>query len=88
MSKQKPDGTYPYRPSNGSEGDFFMDKFCYRCKHDAVFQRTQDGDDGCQIILASMTFDTEEEGYPKEWISDDAVGLINPRCTAFERSGR
>ena len=76
--------THPHRPSNGTEGEMFMESFCYRCKRDAKFQRTQDGEDGCPIILATMTYDTTDAEYPKEWISDDPVGLVNPRCAAFE----
>jgi hypothetical protein len=24
----------PYRPSNGTEGEYFQEEYCYRCKHD------------------------------------------------------
>lgn len=84
MAIQKPDGTYPYRPSNGTEGEMFMERFCYRCKRDAEFQKTGHGEEGCTIVLKTLFLDVDEIGYPPEWISDDAVGLINPRCTAFE----
>lgn len=75
---------YPYRPSNGTEGEIFMERFCYRCKRDAAFQENQDGEYGCPIILATMTHNVDEPGYPPEWISDDDCGLVNPRCTQFE----
>jgi len=30
--------TKPYRPSNGTEGDIFMSRFCARCERDRAFQ--------------------------------------------------
>ena len=76
--------TYSYRPSNGTEGEIFMEKWCYRCRRDQKFQETHDGNDGCPIILAAMIHDRAQPKYPMEWVSDDDVGLVNPRCTAFE----
>lgn len=84
MVKRRADGLYPYRPPNGLTGIVFMERFCFRCKRDEKFQRTQDGEDGCSIVLATMIHDVGDIEYPAEWISDDAVGLENPRCTAFE----
>ncbi len=75
MSKRKPAGTYPYRPSNGSEGCDFMEAFCMKCSEDT---------DECEIIFRSEVHDADDPEYPPEWISDDAVGLVNPRCTAFK----
>ncbi|GAG36146.1 unnamed protein product [marine sediment metagenome] len=76
--------SFPYRPANGTEGEMFMAEFCYRCKHDAAFQKSGDGEDGCDIVFKSMAFYKTDEGYPPEWVSDDNVGLVNSRCTAFE----
>ena len=84
MTEQRADGLYPYRPSNGTEGEMFMERFCYRCKHDEDFQKHQAGE-GCGILSATMIYDTEDDEYPEEWVSDDDVGLVNPRCTAFEK---
>lgn len=84
MSEQRPDGLYPYRPSNGTEGEMFMERFCYRCATDEDYQDEVPGAKGCLIILMTMCKDVDEIGYPPEWVSDDAVGLVNPRCTAFE----
>lgn len=75
MSDQRPDGLYPYRPSNGTEGVMFMGRFCLKCKKDT---------DTCDIIFASECHDTTDPEYPPEWVSDDNIGLVNPRCTAFE----
>jgi len=71
----------PYRPSNGSEGLDFMYHFCENCKRDQKYQETQDGADGCPIILASMCYEIEDPEYPKEWTHDNE-GI--PTCTAFE----
>lgn len=73
--------TEPYRPSNGTDGELFMSRFCDRCKHDAKFRETQDAEDGCPIIVRAFAYLTDEPGYPTEWIEDDQ----GPRCTAFER---
>ena len=63
----------PYRPSNGTEGDMFMEQFCYRCIHDCY----------CNIIPLSMLHHVDEREYPEE-LKFDAEGC--PTCTAFEES--
>ena len=83
MTEMNANGTYPYQPSNGTEGEMFMEKFCYRCRWDQAFQRSQSGEDGCPIVVATMTHNPGDTFYPLEWISDNATGK-NPRCTAFE----
>lgn len=66
----------PYRPANGTEGDFFMEDFCYRCKHDSE-------DNPCEILGLTFWYSIGDPKYPGEiWIVDDD-GLSNPRCTAF-----
>lgn len=66
-----------YRPSNGTEGDGFMSRHCYQCKHD-------DGGIGetvCEIIGDTMAYDVDDEQYPDAW-RYDAKGC--PTCTKFE----
>lgn len=64
----------PYRPSNGSEGDWFTSKFCSNCFH-GKYEHTGDvNDKPCVIIDASFC------GYAKEWIYDEQM---KPGCTAF-----
>lgn len=72
--------TRKYRPANGSEGEGFMEQFCYRCKHDNY----PDGPESewCQILANSMCFEIDEPGYPDEWIYGEDG---QPKCTAFER---
>lgn len=65
-----------YRPANGSEGDWFINKFCCHCKH-------SDSEGFCPIQDRTMVFDVDDKRYPKEWIAED--GYRNPRCTKFER---
>jgi hypothetical protein len=86
MSEQRQDGFYPYQPANGIEGEMFMEKFCYRCKHDDKFQKGET-DLGCPLIRDSMIYHTGDKEYPEEWISDDACGLKSPRCTGFVMIG-
>lgn len=76
-----------YQPSNGTEGDFFMQDFCYRCKHydpDACLGSgdcTKIDDTGMSILCKTVWMDVKEEGYPEEWqYGEDGL----PRCTAFE----
>ena len=71
----------PYRPSNGTEGSHFMESFCFRCKRDAKFQVTQAAEDGCPIVRDTLTYDLDDENYPKEWQHDEDE---QPICTAFE----
>lgn len=69
-----------YRPSNGTEGQLFMDWFCDRCKRDAAFR---DGSgDSCPIVADAFTFNVSDPKYPAEWqYGTDG----QPCCTAFER---
>lgn len=76
--------TKPYRPSNGTEGMIFADRFCNRCKREAKFRRTRDGADGCWIATRAHSFDIGHPEYPKEWVISlgDATDMT-ARCTAF-----
>ena len=71
----------PYRPSNGTEGAYFMARFCERCQRDDAFQKGVG--DSCPIAASTMAFGIDHPDYPKEWIADDDLGH-NARCTAFE----
>lgn len=57
MSELIPDGT-PYMPSNGSEGDAFMARWCENCANDK--------DDTCDILTLAMCESTVEQ-----WIYKD-----------------
>jgi hypothetical protein len=65
-----------YRPSNGTEGEMFMEKFCYNCQHD-----DPDNEKFCEILTRTMAFDVDEDEYPKEWqYGTDG----QPVCTEFK----
>jgi hypothetical protein len=71
--------TRPYRPSNGTEGECFMDAFCFNgCKHETEERP-------CKILGATMAYDITHPNYPKEWVCED--DLSRPRCTAFQLDG-
>ena len=67
--------TRKYRPSNGAEGDFFMQRFCYNCTKDDVSENIL-----CDIIALTMAYDVGDKQYPGEWVYKDG----HPICTAFE----
>lgn len=65
----------PYQPSNGREGMWFTDKFCWQCIHcdpDPL------GEKQCDILQRTLIFSIGDADYPKEWIYDEAN---NPVCT-------
>jgi hypothetical protein len=62
-----------YRPSNGTEGEIFMETFCDHCKKCPA----------CSIPGLTMGMDTDDPNYPQEW-KFDSDGV--PTCTAFEDS--
>lgn len=67
----------PYRPSNGTEGDYFMEDFCFQCAKD-------NGEDLlCDILADTFCYDVDHRLYPKQWVQED--DYTNPRCTAFEQ---
>lgn len=71
-----------YRPSNGSEGDGFMEKFCANCIHEKYYHTMNDNDKMCDIISASMVYDLHEPNYPSQWTYDEND---NPVCTAWSK---
>lgn len=65
-----------FQPSNATEGDSFMDAFCFRCG--------QWGAKGCDIQGRTMAYGTEDPEYPREWTYDNQG---DPTCTAFVAAG-
>jgi hypothetical protein len=68
----------PYRPANGSEGDWFEAKFCDRCERDREWREKERNP--CPIMGSALAFAIDQEGFPPEWIEDSN----GPRCTAFQ----
>lgn len=65
-----------YRPSNNTEGDFFICAFCERCKNNA--------EDNCSILWATLVTDVDDPKYPSEWqYGEDG----QPLCTEFHQEG-
>jgi hypothetical protein len=64
-----------YRPSNGTEGIGFQERYCFRCKND-------DEEKGklCDILTRTYAFDVDDPRYPEEWTYKDG----KPVCTAFQ----
>ena len=74
-----------YRPSNGTEGMDFMDRFCHRCELDRKFRETQDGKYGCEIVARALAFGIDDPDYPQEWRIPKG-SVFDPFCTAFEEA--
>ena len=64
--------TTKYRPTNGSEGEWFMSLWCERCIKDRPSKP-------CSILGRALGMDIDDAGYPAEWVEDGD----GPRCTAF-----
>jgi hypothetical protein len=74
----------PYRPSNGTEGEMFMERWCFNCARDAAY-RNNKPEHGCQILARTFVFDISDAEYPKEWIraANDTEWPGTARCMAF-----
>lgn len=66
-----------FRPCNGSEGEMFLSRFCYRCNK-------LDEGGACNILLNSMIFEINEPEYPKELVCEDKLDPKTWNCTSFE----
>ena len=69
-----------YRPTNGEEGRAFDAMWCDCCRRDAVYRKTQNGDDGCPIIPLVMAHTENEPEYPGELVYGEDG---QPKCTVF-----
>lgn len=72
-----------YRPSNGTEGEYFYATWCRHCQRDAEHRADPINADGCEILLRSYALDITDPEYPSEWTYRDG----EPVCTAFVREG-
>ncbi len=67
-----------YRPSNGTEGDWFMERWCASC---AKFEPCPEvGGKHCDIQMRSFCYGINDEEYPVEWRYEGD----SPVCTAFD----
>lgn len=65
-----------YRPSNGTEGHIFTDKFCMNCIN---CDPNPEGSTQCEILCRTLVYDVDDKEYPDEWQYVDGV----PTCTAW-----
>lgn len=70
------ENTRPYQPSNGTEGDIFMGKFCSNCSKHPI---SRDAKNQCMILLKSFAYSISDKDYPKQWVQDNN----GARCTSF-----
>lgn len=74
-----------YRPSNGTEGCAFYERWCCLCSMDKFMSEGKDIDecgpgDLCEILAQTAMFDVEDPEYPKAWTYGNDG---RPCCTAF-----
>jgi len=67
-----------YQPSNGSEGDWFTDKFCFQCQE---CNPNPNGKKQCDILMRTLIHNVGDDEYPTEWIYDEND---NPMCAAHK----
>ena len=71
-----------YQPSNGSEGDWFIDSHCAQCIHEKFIHTQKDSDKKCDIFSRTLVYHISEAEYPKEWTYDENN---KPICTEFKK---
>ena len=72
----------PYRPSTGTEGEWFICENCGTCERSGHNGKPDDvGEElmGCSILGRAFYYDIDDQEYPIEWI----VGKNGPECTAW-----
>jgi hypothetical protein len=67
-----------YRPSNGTEGEYFISEFCQNCIHDNPDYDAKSP--RCDILTLTMCLDASDPNYPSEWVYDEND---RPTCTKF-----
>lgn len=68
---------YPYRPSNGSEGEQFEALWCATCAR----YTNSENEETCRILNNTMVYSVSDPRYPAEW-QYNAEG--QPCCRAYE----
>lgn len=76
----------PYRPSNGTEGEGFIECNCGECS----YYQVSVGDEargcdipGCPIVDATFWAEIGKPEYPNQWVTDDDGK--NARCLAYSK---
>ena len=66
-----------YRPSNGTEGDIFMSRFCGCCIKHPI---NSDAKRQCRILLKTFAYDLDDPKYPPQWLYKNG----RPLCISFK----
>lgn len=66
-----------YRPSNGTEGDMFIARFCDRCR------LSPDNGGACDRVFRSMLHAKTDPEYPQEWRCRFDPDGFDFWCTAY-----
>lgn len=70
-------GPWPsYCPSNGTEGIYFEEEFCFRCANEDM-----DAERWCDIHTDALFYRASDERYPAEWW---VYFNGKPTCLAFK----
>lgn len=69
-----------YKPANGTEGEWFFNKFCYRCKNYVEDEESGSLDCKLNLIIAAEINNTTDDDYPDEWRYNEKD---KPVCTEF-----
>lgn len=87
------------KPSNGTMGHMWMDRWCFRCVHDHVASHRGDGEpdyeNGCELLcllLAGMgddmpEFISHEEMNDRGWTPDSYECRVYERCPCQDEGG-
>lgn len=76
-----------YQPSNGTEGELFIEQWCGTCARDKPSSEGKpfdecDDDELCSILNDTLFYSVIDSEYPSEWIYDEND---KPCCTAWIR---
>ena len=70
-----------YQPSNGMEGDIFINEFCKNCKNELFIHTGGEKHIKCKILTDSLSLDINDEKYPLELIKDEnGIG----KCSKYD----
>lgn len=92
MTVAHPPPRRKYRPSNGTEGDMFMARWCFRCERERrVMEGIDDPSEGCEILARTLAVPSEDHpDFPTEWTYQPESGhlpLYTARCSAWVPEG-
>jgi hypothetical protein len=91
MTLVDPNPRRKYRPSNGTEGDMFMARWCFKCERERrVLDGIDDPSEGCEILARTLAVPEDDPDFPAEWTYQPGTGdlpLYSARCSAWVPAG-